>query len=64
MVAKGFSHLKKLSLFDTAVGDAGMKHLVALPELETLLVAKSKVSEAGLNAIKQAHLKLSFDENI
>jgi hypothetical protein len=64
VVVKGFSHLKKLSLFETAVSDAGMKQLAGLSELETLLVAKSKVGEAGLREIKQAHPKLSFDENI
>jgi hypothetical protein len=33
-----------------------------LPQIETLLIGKSKVSEAGLKALQQSIPKLRFEE--
>ena len=37
-------------MFDTQVGDEGLKNLTSLTKLETLLIGKSKVTEAGQKA--------------
>jgi len=44
----GFQSLRWLGLHSTAVTDAGVKHLAALPGLETLWISWTKVSDAGL----------------
>jgi hypothetical protein len=44
------------------VTDAGLKHLEGLTRLETLLFAKSKVTDDGARALAQKLPKLKFGE--
>ena len=45
--------LKKLHLEKTDIGDAGLKHLKGLKELEYLNLYGTQVSDAGLEALKE-----------
>ena len=54
--------LRKLSVFDTAVGDAGLEHLAALPVLETVLTGRSKVTPEGQSALRARRPGISFEE--
>jgi Leucine-rich repeat (LRR) protein/phage FluMu protein Com len=47
----GFQSLRWLGLHNTQVTDAGVKHLAALPGLDTLWISWTKVSDAGLKDI-------------
>jgi RNA polymerase sigma factor (sigma-70 family) len=49
---KDLSKLNNLSLANTPIGDAGLKHLTGLKSLESLYLPNTKVGDAGL-----AHLK-------
>ena len=57
-----FPRLRKLSVFDTQVGDAGLEHLRGLPRLETLLLGKSRVTAAGRERLSAALPNLRFEE--
>jgi len=56
------TRLKKLSLFKTQVSDAGIAHLKVLVNLETLLIAGSRISEAGAKELQRALPRVRFDE--
>lgn len=58
----GHPTLRKLSIFDTAVDDAGVPHLRTLASLRVLLIGKSKISEAGAAQLQKANPALSFTE--
>ncbi|HEV3436751.1 MAG TPA: sigma-70 family RNA polymerase sigma factor, partial [Gemmata sp.] len=49
---KDLTKLNNLSLANTSIGDAGLKHLAGLKSLESLYLPNTKVGDAGL-----AHLK-------
>ena len=57
-----FKQLKKLSLFQTQVSDAGIPQLKRLTNLETLLIGGSKISEAGAKELQKALPRLGFGE--
>jgi hypothetical protein len=57
-----FSKLRKISLFRTAVSDAGLKHLERLPALEVLLIGGSKITEEGAKSLQKVLPKLRFEE--
>jgi hypothetical protein len=59
---KAFPRLKKVSLFDTQITDAGVEHLEALTQLETILVEKTKITEAGRQRLLAKNPKLKFGE--
>ncbi|MCI0682906.1 MAG: sigma-70 family RNA polymerase sigma factor [Gemmataceae bacterium] len=50
-VRPGFPALRWLGLHDTPVTDAGVKHLAALPNLNTLWLSWTNTTEAGLKDI-------------
>jgi hypothetical protein len=55
--------LKKLSLFQTQVTDAGVPHLKRLSNLETLLISGSKITETGTRELQAALPRLRFSES-
>ena len=61
---KSHPKLKKLSLFDTQVGDAGVARLTFLSDLEVLLIGKSRVTEEGAKALQKELPRLRFTENM
>jgi hypothetical protein len=57
-----FSKLRKLSVFRTAVSDAGLQSIEKLPSLEVLLIGESKISETGAKTLQEKMPKLKFSE--
>jgi hypothetical protein len=45
--------LESLNIFGTAVTDAGLQKLAALPQLKRLYVWQSKVTPAGIEELKK-----------
>jgi hypothetical protein len=54
--------LRKMSVFRTAVSDAGLKHIEKLTALEILTMSESKITEAGAKALQLVLPKLKFTE--
>jgi hypothetical protein len=50
----GLKGLKRLSLANTGLSDAGLKHLEGLAALEHLDLSGTKVTADGVAALKQA----------
>jgi hypothetical protein len=48
-----FPYVQILDLSHTNVGDAGLKHLAALPALEELIVVDTKISESAIEAFQR-----------
>jgi hypothetical protein len=51
-----------VSVFETAVGDAGLEHLAALPMLETVLTGRSKVTPEGQSALRARRPGINLEE--
>jgi hypothetical protein len=54
--------LRKLSLFDTQIGDSAVQFLSVFPSLEVVLIGRSKISEDGARAIQAAKPAIKFTE--
>ena len=57
-----FSKLRKLSVFRTAVSDAGLTSIEKLPSLEVFVVGESKVTEEGKKLIQKTLPRVKFTE--
>lgn len=56
---EGMAALKRLELYDTKVGDAGLRHLKSLKGLKILRLDKAGLTDAGLDHLKDL-VKLEY----
>jgi hypothetical protein len=54
--------LRKISLFRTAVSNAGLIYLEKLPALEVLLMSGSRITQEGARFLKKSRPGITFDE--
>jgi hypothetical protein len=52
--------LRTLNLSDTPISDAGLEHLKGLTQLQGLMLAHTKVTDAGVRELQKALPKCSI----